>query len=275
MAKDYAVWRMDSVLEPWPIADGAAQAVVTSPPYWSRRSYGDDDAELGQGDDLDAYVDSLVSCFREAHRVLAGDGLLWVNLGDSSAKSGGAGGDYNKGGRKEGQRKYRQGRSGLPGPQYALVPFRFALAMQADGWLVRKSIVWDKSPTVRPEDPNHVRRPLEAHEHIFMLAPGRNRFDRAGLELAGELGDVWHFQPETRARQDSKGNRHPAPYPPELPLRCLRASGVKPGELVVDPFHGSGSSGDAARELGCGYVGMDLYVGRQRRRSRGSSRTTR
>lgn len=263
--KDYEVWRMDSVSEPWPVCSGDATAIVTSPPYFGRRAYGEDGAELGSDQSLEEYVQMVVACFREAWRVLADDGVAWLNIGDSAAKSGGSGGDYNKGGRKEGQKKYRPGDTGLRGPQYALVPFRVALALQADGWLVRQTIVWDKTPVVRPEDPNHVRRPLEASEFIFMLAKrSGNRFDRAGLEVAGELGNVWHFAPQTEARLDAKGKRHPAPYPAELPLRCLRASGIAEGELVVDPFHGSGTTGDVARMLGLRYTGMDLYVGRAR-----------
>lgn len=258
--KDYDVVRMDSVSQPWPVGSGDATAIVTSPPYFGRRSYGEDGAELGSDQPLEQYVQSIVACFREAWRCLAPTGVAWLNIGDSAAKSGGSGGDYNEGGRKAGQKKYKPGDTGLRGPQYALVPWRVAMALQADGWLIRQPIVWDKTPVVRPEDPAHVRRPLEAYEMIFMLAKqSGNRFARTGCT---ELGNVWHFAPQTERRVDSKGNAHPAPFPAELPMRCLKATGIKKGELVVDPFHGSGTTGDVAVKLGLRYVGMDLYVGR-------------
>ena len=122
-------------------------------------------------------------------RVLRDDGTFWLNLGDSYAGSGGAGGDYNEGGLKEGQPKYKSkmkvthgykdGRKnrdkrlsnygnaqGLKPKDLMGVPWRVALALQADGWYLRSDIVWHK-PNPMPESVRD--RPTKSHEYIFLL----------------------------------------------------------------------------------------------------------
>lgn len=279
--EDHRVVTHDSVKDPWPVDPGSVSVVVTSLPYWGRRSYGDDDGETGRPGQR--FIEYMADCRRwttHAWDALADDGLMFVNVGDVSSKSGGAGGDYSAGGRKAGQRRYRQGESGLPRMQYMNLPGKLVDMLQgplrkgpnepeyADGprWLFRCEIVWDKSPTVRAEDIRHARRQLEAHEKILVFAktPDHRYFG----ERATEQGNVWHFAPVHSSKKNPApvwrqgplaGEKHPAPFPLELPRRCLEVS-VNPGELVVDPFHGSGTTGTAAQMFGCRYVGLDLYV---------------
>lgn len=224
----------------------SAACVVTSPPYWGLRVYGDDPAELG-ATSLDDYLADIKRVGMAVSKVLRDDGVFWLNIGDTASGSGGAGGDYNRGGRKEGKPRYRQGKTAIPAMSWCLVPQRVAVAMSKQGWLVRSVITWDKG-RIRPESLDHVRRPGVSHETILMLVKQPSyRFFPEGLV---ESGDVWHFPP-------AKGG-HLAPFPEELPRRAILAS-TEPGDLVVDPFSGSGTTLRVAHALGRRAVGVELY----------------
>tara|TARA_R110002153_G_scaffold3864_3_gene18452 strand:- start:4889 stop:6100 length:1212 start_codon:yes stop_codon:yes gene_type:complete len=140
---------------------------VTSPPYYSLRDYGND-KQIGLEGTLSEYIESLVSVFNEVHRVLKPEGTLWLNLGDSYNGSGGAGGDYNKGGLKEGQPKY-PGRNEptLKRKDLMGVPWRVAFALQEAGWWLRQDIIWNK-PNCMPEPVKD--RCTKSHEYLFMFA---------------------------------------------------------------------------------------------------------
>lgn len=158
---------------PAPFRRHIATTCMTSPPYPGRRKYGHSDDEIGL-EALHEYCRNLVAVGDHVAEVLVENGTWWLNIGDYSAGSGGAGGDYNEGGSKEGQLKYRQGRPtiGLPrrsaqgdlfaGPSvdgwsyehtrlptgnWGLAPFHVATHLQGAGWFVRKEIVWDKCLT--------------------------------------------------------------------------------------------------------------------------------
>lgn len=227
------------------LPDESIACCVTSPPYWGRRSYTGLDREIGVGD-LDEYLDDLAEVFDLVGDKLAPDGLLWLNIGDTAANSGGAGGDHARGGRFEGKALYRQGQAGLDGNQWCDVPGRLLHRLQDQGWLCRSQIVWDKG-RVRPEDPRHVRRPGEQHEMIFMLA--RTPAYVFHAELLPVRGDIWHF-PSVRRRT---GNQ--ASFPTELPERCLRLSAIGP---VLDPFVGAGTTMIAAQGHGRDAIGIDI-----------------
>lgn len=144
-----------------PIRTGTVQAVVTSPAYWGQRDYGADPNELGEGT-LQSYLDDIARCAEELHRVTDRDAVAWVNVGDSMAGSGGAGGDYNAGGSKENAAKWRPGRAILRGQdpdamfpstielrdgQQCSVPERVADEFRRAGWLLRANITWVKAST--------------------------------------------------------------------------------------------------------------------------------
>jgi hypothetical protein len=155
----------------------------------------------------------------------------------------------------------------LAGGQWCNVPGRLAAALQDDGWRLRASITWAKTTAsgaglVRPESLDHANRPGVSSESILLLAPGPGRsvFDPAGLV---EAGDVWHFAPV----RGQVGRGHAAPFPDELARRCILPS-TRPGDLVVDPFHGSGTTGRVARRLERRYAGADLYATRPEDRAR-------
>lgn len=272
------------------IPDATVRCCVTSPPYFGLRSYLSDGdprkpAEIGLGA-LDQYVADLVAVFREVRRVLTPDGTLWCNLGDSFNGSGGAGGDYSPGGLKAGQPKY-PGRklSGLKPKDLIGVPWRVALGLQADGWWLRSDIVWSK-PAPMPESVKD--RPTRSHEYIFLLAKSESYYYDADavaepLKHPAKANGSFVFggQKYRHSRQYSgkpyvlpangkrnrrsvwqinnraSGVKHFATFPPELPRLCLLA-GSAPGDVILDPFAGSGTTLAVATELGRRAVGCEL-----------------
>jgi DNA modification methylase len=175
-----------------PLANETVQCVVTSPPYYGLRDYGVS-GQIGLEQTPEEYVAKLVDVFREVRRVMREDGTLWLNLGDSYAGSGGAGGDYNKGGLKEGQPHYksnfdtvkskrdakRWGGGNLPAtgnlkPKDLIgIPWMVAFALRADGWYLRSDIIWHK-PNPMPESVRD--RPTKSHEYMFLLSKSQHYY---------------------------------------------------------------------------------------------------
>lgn len=219
----------------------------------AQRRYGESSSEIGVGDLKDYFTDML-ACTAEMWRILHPTGLLWLNMGDTAAGSGGAGGDYSSG-RKAGRPKFKQGEVDLPGRQWLQVPTRLAYYMQKQGWLLRSTIIWNKL-AVRPEDIRHVRRPLLQYEFIFMFAKQKDYFFKPLPQGKFDQGNVWTF-PSVSGKL---GKGHQAPFPRQLPLRCILHSTNK-GHLVVDPFAGSGTTVNVAKQLKREGRGFDLYGG--------------
>lgn len=271
------------------LPDGLARTIVTSPPYFGLRDYGED-GQIGAEPTLAEYIDRLIVLFRELRRVLADDGTFWLNLGDSYASkpvgsfNGGSGtftgrnmsGVATSGGIDKGAA------SGLPEKNLIGVPWRVALALQADGWILRSDVIWAKS-SVMPESVTD--RPTKAHEYMFMFAKrpsyfydseaiaepvvkgnAGSRFD-TGKTATHQLGRAASGE---REQKDTRNKRtvwtvapvpfsgaHFAVYPPELIRPCILA-GSQPGDVVLDPFSGSGTTGQVATFEGRKYVGIDL-----------------
>jgi DNA modification methylase len=123
------------------------------------------------------------------------------------------------------------------------IPWRTALALQEDGWHLLNAIVWAKPAHL----PNPVKdRLVASHEMIFLLG-------KSERDVPLEFGDVWWI-----ATVPYPGG-HFAVFPPTLPERCIRASLTQRG-TVLDPFSGSGTTGDVAMHLGHDYIGTDLNV---------------
>lgn len=156
-----------------PLTDQSVQMVATSPPYYGLRDY-QQAGQIGLENSVNEYVDNLVAVFREVWRVLRNDGVLFLNLGDSYNGSGGAGGDYNVGGLKEGQPRYPGRRvNGLKPKDLIGVPWRVAFALQSEGWYLRSDIIWSK-PNPMPESVTD--RPTKSHEYIFLLTKSQKYF---------------------------------------------------------------------------------------------------
>lgn len=131
------------------ISGGSVDCIVTSPPYWALRDYGVA-GQLGSEESPESYVARMVEVFREARRVLADYGTLWLNLGDSYAANGSM-----------------SVPDGLKSKDLVGIPWRVAFALQADGWYLRQDIIWAK-PNPMPESVRD--RCTKAHEYIFLLS---------------------------------------------------------------------------------------------------------
>ena len=220
------------------LPDGIAACTVTSPPYWRQRQYTDGDSlELGQEATLAEFVANLVTVFAEVRRVSREDATLFVNLGDVWNGTGRAGGDYRPGCKREGQRP-PPGRwdGSMKKKDLALAPAALAMALRDSGWWLRQEIVWSKgwaSPGSAPD------RPVTTHEMVYMLAASHRyrTFD------ASKHGTVWEIRPATGAAG------HHAAMPVDLASRCIEI-GSEPGDLILDPFGGTGTTAIAAHRLG-------------------------
>lgn len=235
---------------------GRFQQVVTSPPYWAQRRYGDDDHEIGWGR-IEDYLDDMVQVMNLCAHVTDEDATAWVVMGSKRTGSGGAGGDHAKNGSKHWIKQYGKADYGaLADGQDALIPQRFALQTQEQTpWIVRCWIVWDKSPNVKPEDPKHINRPMMSSEVIILFAKKvRHRWHPSRL---AEPGDVWHIAPR-RLPSAQKAHRHFAPYPEEIPRRTILAA-TEAGDEVLDPFGGSHTTLRVGEELGRPVTSIELY----------------
>lgn len=252
------------------LPDSYFQAIITSPPYFGHREYSEKSSEGEIGRELkpEDYIDNIRQIFNGLRPKLKDDGLLWLNLGDT----------------------YRD--KTLLG-----IPWRVALALQDDGWILRSDIIWHKTNAM----PSSVKdRPTTDHEYIFMFskAPeyfyyadairephitfsekskmkgGRNHFGkRNGTPENGKNGGNanlhngrWDqaFHPKGRNKRTvwdlSLGkfrDTHFAVYPEKLVETCILAS-TKEGDSVLDPFIGSGTTALVAYKLGRNFTGVEL-----------------
>ena len=245
--------------------DEKARMCVTSPPYYGLRDYGGEDSQIGQEQTPEEYIEQLVNVFKEVKNVLTDDGTCWVNLGDSY---------YNyRPGRGQGLAKQtvsntkqdlpdvcpRRGNRirGLKEKDLIGIPWMFAFAMRADGWYLRQDIIWSK-PNPMPESVRD--RCTKSHEYIFLFSKNQNYYfnvdaikeptvDGKGLKRKKSVWDI-----RTKAYKEA----HFAVYPPELIEPCIK-SGSEEGDIVLDPFMGSGTTAAVAKSLGRDYIGCELH----------------
>ena len=279
----------------WAAAGIRAQTCVTSPPYFGLRDYGHA-GQIGLEQTPDEYIAAMVEVFRCVRDVLADDGTLWLNIGDSYASnpaSGGAQSSKMTGGehkRTPGERKYQRP-DGCKPKDLIGIPWMLAFALRADGWYLRQDIIWSK-PNPMPESVRD--RCTKAHEYIFLLskseryfydseamkepsvsekAAGNKRHKYADAYNAGTseehrtkaglvalAGVEWETRNRrsvwTVATRPYKG-AHFATFPPALIEPCILA-GSSPGDVVLDPFMGSGTTAAVALQHGRQYLGCEL-----------------
>jgi DNA modification methylase len=224
-----------------PLADESVHCVITSPPYYAKRVYEDlkpleweeGNVHLGHESNPNAYITNLVRLFRGVRRVLRPDGTLWVNISDTYAGSGGAGGDYRVGGLREGEAKYNRVEIPLRmKPKDMMgIPWMFALAMREDGWWLRSEVIWakgrdglDVDDNFGPSYPSSAKdRPQLTHESLFLFTKSRQySYDYYGSRVAWEKGShalrsVWIINP-----RGNKKKLHTATYPVELVDQVLK-----------------------------------------------------
>lgn len=261
------------------------QSCITSPPYYGLRDYGHE-GQIGNEQSPQEFIDNLVEVFACVWDVLKDDGTLWVNLGDT----------YSAGGRGAGSKIQSANKGSVTGnvlgtwkvdgyrPKNLLgMPWKLAFALQDFGWNLRQDIIWHK-PNPMPESVTD--RCTKAHEYFFLLSKSQKYYfdhnaikepvkedwgtkDRAngkyhndGTGLSPHTGltksydmankrSVWSVNTST-----FKG-AHFATYPPELIEPCILASS-KVGDIILDPFFGSGTTGQVAQNLGRKWIGCEL-----------------
>ena len=237
---------------------------VTSPPYYGLRDYGGQDNQIGLEQSPEEYVNQLVEVFSSVRDCLADDGTLWVNIGDGYYNYKSGTGEYAK-------QSFAKGRQDLPykNPKRANklegykdkdligAPWMFAFAMRADGWWLRQDIIWSK-PNPMPESVRD--RCTKSHEYMFLFSKSRDYYfdvdsikiptvDGEGLKRKKSVWDV-KIKPYKEA--------HFATYPSELIEPCILAGSEK-GDIVLDPFMGSGTTAMVAKSLGRDYIGCELH----------------
>jgi DNA modification methylase len=267
-----------------------AQTCVTSPPYYGLRDYGHD-GQIGLEETPEDYIKSMVEVFRCVWDVLEDDGTLWLNIGDSYY-------NYRPGqGQRQGKQSissqkfseveicHKRGLklNGLKEKDLIGIPWMLAFALRADGWYLRQDIIWHK-PNPMPESVQD--RCTKSHEYIFLLSKSskyyydhesikdpvkqdwgtRDRADgkyhnegsglqpHSGLEKSYEMANkrsVW-----TVNTKPYKG-AHFAVFPSDLIEPCILA-GAAPGQVVLDPFMGSGTTAQVSQNLGRQYLGCEL-----------------
>lgn len=286
------------------ILSGArAQTCITSPPYFGLRDYGVD-GQLGLEETPAEYIANLLEVFRLVRDLLADDGTLWLNLGDSYAGSWGAQsrGDFYEGTLEGVDKNYslsaRQIRAhpkpqncagslkhtpGLKAKDLIGIPWRVAFALQEDGWYLRSDIIWAKKNGM-PE--SVADRPTKSHEYIFLLSKSADYFydadaikeptdpsksrDSSTAPRAVPPNGTPHTRFAHGRRFEQRNKRsvwtvstqpytgaHFATFPPDLIRPCVLA-GSRPGDVVFDPFMGSGTTALVAKENGRRYLGCEL-----------------
>ena len=240
------------------LPDACVQCVVTSPPYYGLRDYGHD-GQIGLEETPEAYITKMVEVMREVRRVLRNDGTLWLNIGDSYAGSG-KGPAGNLGARhNERHLEHTVASGNVPHgckPKDLIgIPWMLAFALRADGWFLRQDIIWHK-PNPMPE--SVVDRCTKAHEYVFLLTKSaRYHYDAEAVKEDAIGGDTRNRRSVWSITTKPFTGAHFAVMPEDLVEPCIKA-GSKPGDLVLDPFTGSGTVAVVALRHGRAFVGCEL-----------------
>lgn len=250
------------------LSECSVQCCITSPPYWGLRDYGVP-GQLGLESTPEEYVSKMVEVFREVRRVLRDDGTLWLNLGDSYASHP----QNDKLADPKAPRRTPFNRcrtNAFKAKDLIGIPWMVAFALRADGWYLRADIIWEK-PNAMPESVTD--RPTKSHEYVFLLSKSeRYYYDadairepftgterKTGQQVHGEQykkahGDIHRGLKKAQPNPNGRNKRtvwtvttrpfkgaHFAVFPPKLIEPCIMA-GSRPGDIVIDPFGGAGTT---------------------------------
>jgi DNA modification methylase len=226
------------------IKDKSIDCIITSPPYFNLRDYGDD-LQIGNEASREEYIKNIVNIFQEVKRVIKDTGTVWLNLGDTYKKK-----------------------------ELQLIPQRIAIALQDDGWIFRNNIIWHK-PNAMPQ--NVKDRFVVDFENIFLFTKSKkynfeqqreknkDNWGRRGVgkrnKTQSSMGSYVHsheknikygtqgrikrsvWSVSTKAYKDA----HFAVFPPQLIETCVLA-GCPEGGLILDLFAGSGTTAGVAEK---------------------------
>ena len=269
----------------------SAQMCVTSPPYYGLRDYGGEANQIGQEETPEEFIQSLVEVFREVRNVLKDDGVLWLNIGDSYYNyRPGTGGLPKQTVSRTNQDLPEQCNrranklDGLKEKDLIGIPWMLAFALRADGWYLRQDIIWHK-PNPMPESVKD--RCTKSHEYIFLLSKNKKyyydneaikepvkqdwgtrdrtkgKYHNPGTGLAPHSGLSKSYDRKNKRSVWSVTNKpykgaHFACFPPDLIEPCILA-GSREGDIILDPFMGSGTTAMVAKQHDRSYIGCELH----------------
>jgi DNA modification methylase len=244
------------------LPDESVDVVVTSPPYWGQRMSKGAGIEEHPRD----YIEFLKNVFALLLPKLKESANVWINIGDA----------YNtpvnwrvddrqfstlgqkKRGLSDNNSAYTKPRvkrkafidKNIPWLSYGnllALPYRLVIGLCDIGYLFRGEVIWNKR---NPLPEGKCRRPHRKHESIYLLT----KSEKHNFKLTPPVKTIWEF-----ANEKISGRAHFSRFPLELPKRCIDAYGKKGEEIVIlDPFSGSGTTGMAAKELNCSYIGFEI-----------------
>tara|TARA_B100000214_G_scaffold35904_1_gene22608 strand:+ start:306 stop:1262 length:957 start_codon:yes stop_codon:yes gene_type:complete len=268
------------------------QMCVTSPPYYGLRDYGGENQQIGQEQTPEEYIEELVNVFSIVRDKLNDDGTLWVNIGDSYYNYRPSKGksyvkqtlSKTKQDLPDHSSKRNNKLSNYKEKDLIGIPFMLAFALRNDGWYLRQDIIWHK-PNPMPESVKD--RCTKSHEYIFLLSKSkryyynneaikepvkqdwgtRNRtngkYHNTGSGLQPHSGLTKSYDKKNKRSVWSVTNKpykgtHFAVFPPDLIEPCILA-GSKEGDIILDPFMGSGTTGMVAKQHNRHYIGCELH----------------
>ena len=268
----------------------SARMCVTSPPYYGLRDYGGEDKQIGQEQTPEEYIEEMVNVFRLVRNNLTDDGTLWLNIGDSYYNYRPGKGQAlvkqsvatNKQDLPDKCARRGNKLEGIKEKDLIGIPWMLAFALRADGWYLRQDIIWHK-PNPMPESVKD--RCTKSHEYLFLLSKNkRYYYDNEAIK---EPAKDWGTRDRTNGKYHNKGTglqphsgltksyptknkrsvwsitnkpykgSHFATFPPDLIEPCILA-GSRKGDIVLDPFMGSGTTAMVAKQLGRYYIGCEL-----------------
>lgn len=250
-ARENVIYEGDALCVLRNLPSESVQCCMTSPPYWGLRNYNVFN-QIGLEPTLPAFIGRLRTIFTEVRRVLRKDGVLWLNIGDGFTSGNRGWRAPDKKNRARAMNMRPDTPDGLKPKDLLGVPWRLAFALQDDGWYLRADIIWHK-PNATPESVKD--RPTRAHEYLFMFTKSeRYRYDRMAILEPNRRNkrSVWNINTLAYA------GAHFATFPPKLVEPCIKSS-TGPGDFVLDPFFGSGTTGLVASDLGRKYIGIELH----------------
>lgn len=235
------------------IETGTVHSIITSPPYFKMKDYGNGEEELGQEEEIDLYLSNMMKVFKECHRVLRNDGSLFVNINDC-----------------------------VLGGQYQAVPHYFVIEMIKMGWILNDEILWIK------QNPTYTRgkRSVRSHEPIFHWVKSPDfYYNDNWLKDLNETEDKFSYginksSPKIKSgmdfrdgvletnvantsdlRKDCKEEgfhlTHSATFPLRVPSICGLLS-TKEGDTILDCFAGTSTVGEFALKNNRKFIGYDM-----------------